>query len=110
MEPNTTSSHPTTDQQASHSAAPWRFIASDERILANDGCIVVYELNSNEADGRLIAAAPDLLEALKELLASQLAAMPPFEAGAAAQDAWSDRRAKARNDAVAVIAKAEGQS
>lgn len=62
-----------------------------------------------KADALLIAAAPELLEALKELLASQLAVMPPFEAGAAAQDAWSDRRAKARNDAAWAVAKATGE-
>lgn len=59
------------------------------------------------ANARLIAAAPELFAALKELLASQAATYPPFEAGKTAQDAWADRRAKARNDAAAVIAKVE---
>lgn len=52
---------------------------------------------------------PDLLAALKELVASQLAPYPPFEAGADAQNAWSERRAKACTDAEVVIAKAEGR-
>lgn len=61
-------------------------------------------------DAYLIAAAPDLLKALKEVLASQTALMPPFEAGKEAQDEWINRREKARNDAVAAIAKAQGRS
>jgi hypothetical protein len=59
-----------------------------------------------EADARLIAAAPTLLSTLEELLAAQLTAMPPYEAGKEAQDAWADRRAAARNNARAAIALA----
>jgi len=58
-------------------------------------------------DVHVLAAAREMLEALKELLASELTLMPPFEAGKDAQDAWVDRRAKARNDAAFIIAKVE---
>jgi hypothetical protein len=57
---------------------------------------------------KLEAAAPELLEALRELLAAELAMFPAFEAGKEAQDAWADRRAAARNNASFVIAKATG--
>lgn len=67
-------------------------------------------LETAEANARLIAAAPGLLAALKELLASEMSIMPPFEAGKDAQDAWADRMAKARNDAAAVINRTEGRS
>lgn len=40
--------------------------------------------------------------ALKELLDSELSQMPPAEAGVAAQNAWADRRAAARNNAAAL--------
>ena len=117
--------HPTTDL---HTPTPWKERAPsidgevDEtyrQITA--GCGYFPEADEPElsgfkltgfikpADARLIVAAPDLLGALKELLASQLAPYPPFESGKDAQNAWSDRRAKACTDAEAVIAKAEGR-
>ena len=74
--------------------------------LFPNGCPTHYP----QGDCYLIAAAPDLLAALRELLAAQLTQIPPFEAGKEAQDAWADRRATARNNAAAAIAKAEGRS
>lgn len=44
--------------------------------------------------------------ALRELLDSMQAPYPPFEAGRAAQEAWSDRCAKARNDADFLLSSA----
>lgn len=60
----------------------------------------------DEARARLIAVGPALLEALVELLAAELIPMPSNEAGREAQDAWADRRAAARNNARAAIARA----
>lgn len=61
-----------------------------------------------DANARLIAAAPELLEALAELLAAEEAVFPPFEAGAEAQDAWAIRQTNARYAAAQAIAKATG--
>lgn len=47
---------------------PWRIGDAGEVIIGADHSIVVYELNTNEHDARLIAAAPDLLTALKATL------------------------------------------
>ena len=54
---------------AKHTPGPW-VVKADEEIVygtSHEGehIVVVYELNTNEADARLIAAAPDLLEALQ---------------------------------------------
>ena len=46
---------------------------------------------------------------LRELLTTELLMMPSFEAGVAAQDAWADRRAKARDDAAAALAGTANQ-
>lgn len=54
------------------------------------------------------AAAPTdghLREVLRELLESSQAEQPSFWRGQEAQDEWADRRAKARNDAVSVLAQ-----
>lgn len=50
-----------------------------------------------------------LIGLLRELLASELTEKPCFEAGKDAQDAWADRRAKARNNASAAIAAYEAR-
>lgn len=52
------------------------------------------------AESRLAEAE----KVLQELMSAHGAQMPPFESGKEAQDAWADRRAKARNDAADLIA------
>jgi hypothetical protein len=39
---------------------PWKVDAAAETVTAENGRIVVYELGTNEADGHLISAAPEL--------------------------------------------------
>lgn len=58
-----------------------------------------------EANAKLIAAAPELLETLNELFSAGLTQMPSYEAGKEAQDAWADRRAAARNKAAELISR-----
>ena len=47
------------------------------------------------------------LAIMHELLETTLSEMPSFDRGKEAQEAWADRRAKARNDAAAFLAVAE---
>lgn len=65
-------------QAAQHTPAPWK--ASGNAVHYKSRCVaLVYDPNSSErvnevvkANGRLIAAAPELLEALLEVLATGL--------------------------------------
>jgi len=75
---------------------PWNYHAHPETIISGDGVTVVYELNTNEADGRLIAASPDLYEALKD-------AIDLIESYKTA------RHSRVLIDAKAAIKKAEGK-
>ncbi len=54
----------------SHTPGPWSYhdASIEPQILGVNGETVVYELNTNEHDARLIAAAPELLEALEAAL------------------------------------------
>ena len=52
---------------------------------------------------RLAGVWPDIDYALRELLESHQTPIPPYEAGRAAQDAWADRKAKARINASALL-------
>lgn len=83
----------------------------NERPFTEGLVALVYSCGANnmEANARLIAASPQLLAALRELLAAFLAEYPAFEAGKEAQDAWSNRRAVASDNARAAIAAAEGK-
>lgn len=48
----------------SYTPGPWRVIPEHEMVVGAGDATVVYELNTNEDDARLIAAAPELLLAL----------------------------------------------
>jgi hypothetical protein len=55
-----------------HTPAPWYVKAGNVAVYGyseeGEVLVVVYELGTNEADIRLISAAPDLLEALKVIV------------------------------------------
>jgi hypothetical protein len=57
---------------AQHTPGPWKFDPVGETIYGyseeGEVLVVVYEMNTNEADARLIAAAPGLLEALQNMV------------------------------------------
>lgn len=54
------------------------------------------------------AEVVELVKAISESLEAELAPFPPFEQGKEAQDQWADRKAAARNNFAAIIAKYEG--
>lgn len=62
---------------SAHTPGPWTYLPSTGQVVAGDGGrkAVVYETWLNEADGFLIASAPDLLAALKECREAVAAAM-----------------------------------
>ena len=88
---------------AQHTPGPWFADLSAETVTSADGNIVVYELNTNEADACLIAAAPDLLEALTKLLDMH----ERCDAGFAPH---VELRFAIRDMARAVLAKATGET
>jgi hypothetical protein len=99
------------EKHISHTPGPWEW--SGNWLVAKGKPWVLWYttaddgLHGSQEDKRLIAVAPELLAALEELLAAHLETFPQFEAGKEAQDAWSDRRAAARNSASFIIAKAK---
>jgi hypothetical protein len=52
---------------AKFTQGPWKYDPAAEAVTSGDLIVIVYEMNTNEADGHLIAAAPDMYEALKEI-------------------------------------------
>ena len=103
------------DRVSGHTAGPWtikwgfniygsdRNYPDSDRIVANAGSHSNNKFSAevtaeNEANARLIAAAPELLEALRDLMLS---------CGALDGDPRSDNRAE--RQARAAIAKAEGE-
>ena len=98
---------------SAHTAGPWRVSDGSRVIWSNDSRVVAeirgmfiqpmkpetYSQAETDANARLIAAAPDLLAALKALRASE----------ELIDDAYYDAYAEASVMAVAAIAKAEGQ-
>ena len=78
---------------SAHTPGPWSVDYQREQVYGSNGSTVVYELNFSKADAQLIAAAPDLLEALTALVLN-------CDAGSATVGALTDARA--------AIAKATG--
>lgn len=70
--------HTETNKTAQHTAGPWRIQESKRPITAEAGSLVIIEANaliqspafdsSARANAKLIAAAPDLLTALKSII------------------------------------------
>ena len=70
----------------------------------NDAALRLHDLLVHERDyAQLQQRCEEMASALRELLAASMALMPAFEEGAEAQNAWADRRAAARNNAVALL-------
>ena len=85
-----------------HTSGPWglikkkpMFVCSAEGVIADCDIDGARDRSQNEANARLIAAAPDLLEALTELVVQR-------EGHYSTQTAWEIARA--------AIAKAKGGS
>ncbi|HEY9453453.1 MAG TPA: hypothetical protein VIR82_12320 [Bradyrhizobium sp.] len=97
-------------QQAKHTQGPWDFQEeygdTGQRFTAvRDGryeTVCIIDGHENEADARLIAAAPDLLEALKE--AESLLEQTLRWRG----EGWECSEAELLGGIRAAIAKAEG--
>ena len=88
-----------TDNEVMYTPGPWGLAGA--QIRANDGHgqhVGTYQIR--RADGLVMAAAPELLAALRELV----------RAWDATQYQVSDRLEQALQDADAAIAKAEGRS
>ena len=93
-----------------HTPGPWVFEPADDTPGYREPAAVqvgsyrwrpiarVYEPSQTEADGNLIAAAPDMLEALREMIA------------ASGPEAGEVDRRLALKDARIAIAKAEGRA
>jgi len=96
---------------SNHTPGPWRYEASTKTIRACPSNYWLATMDSwdgavnNEANARLIAAAPDLLEALEELVSRRESVCA--ERGEMDRLAGSDGR---YNRARAAIAKAKGLS
>lgn len=81
-----------------YTPGPWHVDTdSDDRWLGvwnENGCVAAIESNNAYADANLIAAAPDLYDALRDVL---------LNAGSAIDTEWLER-------AMTAIAKAEGRN
>lgn len=100
-----------------HTAGPWKIkwkdnvVSESERLICNCAghqCnIYSYEIDEeNEANARLIAAAPELLEACKDLMSHE------YNIGAVCQNGIIKNclcRDCVKKRAMAAIAKAEGK-
>ena len=89
---------------STHTPGPWTLDPAAETVTGIDRFgevqIVVYELGTNQADARLIAAAPDLLEVLRRIADNKVAL---------ADRAYADSVNAYQLFARAAIAKATGE-
>lgn len=94
-----------------HTPGPWVADGAQEIVYGatdeGEHIVIVYELGVNEADHRLIAAAPELLDALQSLLASDRSS-PNEIVGQDTDGHPLNAAGVARKVARAAIAKATG--
>jgi len=89
-----------------HTEGPWKLVRHNNHeamisfacVLIGDDVVVIGSMKQDERNARLIAAAPELLEALSSLLARAETEL------ADAADVWEVQNARA------AIAKATGES
>lgn len=98
-----------------HTPGPWHLLPQNSLCIeAPSGNVALCNLaRESIADARLIAAAPELLAALSELVATkelhdQLEVLKPLNP--AREEEYRTRRVAAWNAARAAVAKAEGRS
>lgn len=101
---------------ATFTPGPWKYGPLDEentakrRVLSASGLLVAEARGATgpasvrDANARLIAAAPELLEALRDVLPFAISLVGDYKPGATDEDFDKINRA------VAVIAKAEGSA
>lgn len=104
-------------EEEKHTPTPWHVagygILGPKAVLSDQICVTMNSRPVEERKAnvdfivRAVNAHDELLSALIELLTAHTILFPSEEAGKEAQDAWADRREKARETAYAAIAKAE---
>jgi hypothetical protein len=100
-----------------HTPGPWTTIHQDQRVVAAPvgkirptvaECISsLIEYSERKANARLIAAAPELLEALKDMLAEFDTILDEVKDSFSDQGIW-EKTDICRSCVVELIAKAEG--
>jgi len=102
-----------------HTPGPWKFDAATGEILYNDGQLPLpqvatvqsdnTQVEQYEADGNLIAAAPDLLAALKEIAAWDTEPNDVEDPDNEHEQGYAAGRRYCARMARAAVAKAEGR-
>ncbi|MEO0797359.1 MAG: hypothetical protein AAFX93_19580 [Verrucomicrobiota bacterium] len=105
-------------EETKHTPGPWKWDGIDPEWLVQSGTeeSILFVVDTKDGgrikvrdrDKPLIEAAPDLLEALEELLSSHQSYFPLEEEGMEAQDAWATRKHEAHRQAEKAIQKAKG--
>ena len=108
-------------KEATYTPGPWKIVPLADRNLEitacprsnaeTDICVLYGGKRTTAANARLIGAAPDLLEALKGLLAAEMLNETALSFGdASAMDAANEAKWPAVDAAKAAIARAEGKT
>ena len=92
---------------SNHTQGPWEYVASEQitcgSIKAKDSWVCIFVKDPNPENARLIAAAPDLLEAL-------INALPMLHTGDELPMSYYADKQGVLGDALRAIAKAKGET